>query len=50
MLTAEDGTEAAHVVFVGTADDYEFELDELFVNLDGIEAYRLGDAVPKFSG
>ena len=34
VLTAEDGTELAHVVFVGTADDYEFELDELFDHLD----------------
>jgi hypothetical protein len=49
VLTADDGTEAAHVVFVGTADDYEFELDELFDSLDVIEAYRVGDAVPEFS-
>jgi hypothetical protein len=48
VLTADDGTEAAHVVFVGTADDYEFELDELFDSLDVIEAYRVGEPMPEF--
>ena len=48
-ITADDTGELAHVVFVGTADDYQFELDELFDVLDVIEAYRLGDPLPVFS-
>ena len=49
VMTADDDGEVAHVVFVGTAVDYEFELDELFGYLDVIEAYRLGDPAPEFS-
>lgn len=49
LMTADDGAEVLHVVFVGTADDYEFELEELFSHLDAIEAYRLGEPVPEFS-
>lgn len=48
VLTAEEGGEIAHVVFVGTDDDYQFGLDELFECLDVIEGYRLGDPAPKF--
>ncbi|KWX67132.1 hypothetical protein [Mycobacterium sp. NAZ190054] len=48
LLTPEDGGEIAHVVFVGTADDYQFNLDELFEHLDVIEAYRIGDPLPVF--
>lgn len=48
VLTADDDGEVAHVVFVGTAVDYQFDLDELFDHLDTIEAYRFGDAPPKF--
>jgi hypothetical protein len=40
--------QVAHVVFVGTADDYQFDLDELFDHLDVIEAYRLGQPLPEF--
>jgi hypothetical protein len=50
VMSADDGGEIAHVVFVGTADDYQFELEELFDHLDVIEAYRLADPVPQFSG
>ena len=50
VLTADEAREVAHVVFVGTADDYEFDLEELFGSLDGIEAYRVGDPLPEFSG
>ena len=50
VMSADDGGEIAHVVFVGTADDYQFELKELFDHLDVIEAYRLADPVPQFSG
>jgi hypothetical protein len=46
ILMTED--QLAHVVFVGTADDYQFDLDELFDHLDVIEAYRVGDLVPTF--
>ncbi|MEZ0340323.1 hypothetical protein ACAG25_10115 [Mycobacterium sp. pV006] len=49
LLTADDGGEIAHVVFVGTADDYQFNLEELFEHLDAIEAYRLGAPLPVFS-
>ncbi|MDY6999222.1 MAG: hypothetical protein SW019_21725 [Actinomycetota bacterium] len=48
-LIEEEGGEIAHVVFVGTADDYQFGLDELFEYLDVIEAYRLGDPPPVFA-
>ena len=48
-MSADDRGEIAHVVFVGTADDYQFELKELFDHLDVIEAYRLTDPVPQFS-
>ncbi|MEO3758799.1 hypothetical protein ABGB19_11010 [Mycobacterium sp. B14F4] len=48
VLTAGDGGDVAHVVFVGTADDYQFDLEELFDAVDVIEAYRLGDAAPTF--
>ncbi|MBI5337934.1 MAG: hypothetical protein HZB45_09650 [Mycolicibacterium rufum] len=48
LLTPEDEGEVAHVVFVGTADDYQFNLAELFEHLDTIEAYRLGHPMPSF--
>jgi hypothetical protein len=46
-LTSDESGELAHVVFVGTADDYQFEVDELFDHLDVIESYRLGDPFPE---
>ena len=48
VLTANDGGDVAHVVFVGTADDYQFDLEELFGAVEVIEAYRLGDPAPIF--
>lgn len=48
VLTADDAADVAHVVFVGTADDYQFNFDELFDCLDVIEGYRLGDPAPTF--
>ncbi|KRE27680.1 hypothetical protein ASG82_14995 [Mycobacterium sp. Soil538] len=48
LLTPEDEGEVAHVVFVGTADDYQFNLSELFDHLDTIEAYRFGEPLPQF--
>ena len=47
-LVEAEGGEIAHVVFVGTSEDYQFDLDELFDHLDVIEAYRLGDPLPQF--
>jgi hypothetical protein len=47
-LVEAEGGEIAHVVFVGTSEDYQFDLDELFDYLDVIEAYRLGDPLPQF--
>ena len=47
-MTPDDGGEVAHVVFVGTAEDYQFDLEELFENIEAIEAYRLGDPAPTF--
>ena len=47
-MTADDGTEMAHVVFVGTAADYQFDLEELFDHIEAVEAYRLGAALPEF--
>ena len=34
---------------VGTADDYQFGLEELFENLDVIEGYRMGNPIPQFA-
>ncbi|MCV7054165.1 hypothetical protein [Mycolicibacterium gilvum] len=48
LLSPDDGGETAHVVFVGTAADYQFNLDELFEHIDMIEAFRLGDPAPVF--
>ncbi|OBI80754.1 hypothetical protein [Mycobacterium sp. E740] len=48
LLEAEGG-EIAHVVFVGTDDDYQFDLDELFDHIEQIEAYRSGDPLPTFA-
>lgn len=48
LLTPDDGGETAHVVLVGTDDDYQFNLDELFDHLAAIEAYRIGCPVPTF--
>jgi hypothetical protein len=49
-MSADEDAEIVHVMLAGTADDYQFELDELFDHLDVIEAYRPADPVPKFSG
>ncbi|MGE2833001.1 hypothetical protein [Mycobacterium sp. SMC-4] len=48
LLTPDDGGEIAHVVFVGTSEDYQFNLEELFDHIDAIEAYRLGAPLPVF--
>ena len=48
IAMTSDDAEIVHVVFVGTADDYQFGLEELFENLDVIEDYRLGNPIPEF--
>ncbi len=48
LLMPDDGGEIAHVVFVGTSEDYQFGLEELFDHLDVIEAYRVGAPPPIF--
>lgn len=48
VLTADDAADVAHVVFVGTADDYQFDFEEFFDCLEVIEGYRLGDPAPNF--
>jgi hypothetical protein len=49
LLTPDDGGEIAHVVFVGSDDDYQFNLDELFDHIEAVEAYRMGDPAPTFN-
>ena len=46
-MTSEDA-DIVHVVFVGTSDDYQFGLEELFENLDAIEGYRVDSPIPEF--
>lgn len=48
MLSPEDDGQIAHVVFVGSDADYQFNLDELFVHIEAIEGYRIGDPIPAF--
>lgn len=48
IVMASDDADIVHVVFVGTADDYQFGIEELFENLDVIEGYRVGDPAPTF--
>ncbi len=48
-LIEAEGGDIAHVVFVGSDDDYQFDLEELFDDLDVIEAYRMGEALPQFA-
>jgi hypothetical protein len=48
VMTPEEA-DVVHVVFVGSADDYQFGLDELFENLDAIEGYRVGNPIPEFT-
>jgi len=49
LLTPDDGAEIAHVVFVGTSEDYQFGLEELFDHIDIVEAYRVGEPLPTFA-
>ena len=46
IAMTSDDAEVVHVVFVGTADDYQFGLEELFSNLEVIEGYRMGSRIP----
>ena len=47
IAMTSDDAEVVHVVFVGTADDYQFGLEELFENLEVIEGYRMGEPDPR---
>jgi hypothetical protein len=49
IAMTSDDADVVHVVFVGTADDYQFGLEELFENLDVIEGYRIGNPIPQFA-
>ena len=35
-------------MLVGTSEDYQFGLEELFEHIETIEAYRLGEPPPVF--
>ncbi len=48
IVMTPDNADVVHVVFVGTADDYQFGLEELFEHLDVIEGYRVGSPIPQF--
>jgi hypothetical protein len=48
-LTAADDAETVHLMFVGTDEAIQLTPDELFGNIDAIEAYRVGDARPEFN-
>jgi len=48
IVMTSDDAEVVHVVFVGTADDYQFGFDELFENIEVIESYRIGNPIPTF--
>jgi len=48
IAMTSDDADVVHVVFVGGADDYQFDLEELFEHLDVIEGYRVGDPAPTF--
>ncbi|AEV71917.1 hypothetical protein MycrhN_1297 [Mycolicibacterium rhodesiae NBB3] len=48
VAMTSDDAEVVHVVFVGTADDYQFGLEEFFEHVEAIEAYRLGQPIPTF--
>lgn len=49
IAMTSDDADVVHVAFVGTADDYQFGLEELFENLDVIEGYRMGNPIPQFA-
>ena len=45
-MSAADSGELVHVILVGTADGYEFALEEFFERIDAIESYRMGAPHP----
>jgi hypothetical protein len=47
-LIEAEGGDIAHVVFVGTSEDYQFGLEERLEHIDVIEGYRIGEPLPRF--
>jgi hypothetical protein len=47
-MSADEDAEIVHLMLTGTAEDCELTPEKLFERLDVIEAYRSGDASPKF--
>jgi hypothetical protein len=48
-MSADEDAEMVHLMLARTTEDSAFTPDELFEHLDAIEAYRAGDAPPKFN-
>jgi hypothetical protein len=48
-MSADEDAEMVHLMLAGTTEDSAFIPDELVEHLDAIEAYRAGDAPPKFN-
>jgi hypothetical protein len=46
-MSADEDAEIVHLMLAGTAEDSEFTPEGLFGHLDVIEAYRLGDPLPR---
>jgi hypothetical protein len=47
-MSADEDAEIVHLMLAGSAQDSEFDPEELFEHLDVIEAYRVGDPQPEF--
>jgi hypothetical protein len=46
----ESDVDWVYLLLVGTSEGYRFEPEAILEHLDVIEAYRLGESVPQFSG
>jgi hypothetical protein len=47
-MSAEEDAQVVHLMLVGATADVSFEPEELFSHSDVIEAYRIGDPLPRF--
>lgn len=47
-MSADEDAEIVHLMLPGGSDDIEFGPDALVEHLDVVEAYRLGDPLPRF--